>query len=185
MKSEWNVGRLLDVSSAYWRGCTIQAAVRLKIFSWIGDTACSAEQIAEAAASSTEATRMLLNALASLNLLVKEGDSYTNTSFSRSYLTIGSESYMGHIILHHHHLVDGWAQLDRAVLTGGPIEKRSYGEQVERESFLMGMFNLAMGLAPEIAGRVDFSERKNCSTLAAALEPMPYTSALPTLIFKP
>jgi len=31
--------------------------------------------------------------------------------------------------------------------TGKPIEKRSYGEEFERECFLMGMFNLAMGSA--------------------------------------
>ena len=62
-----------------------------------------------------------------------------------------SPKYIGYIILHHHHILDGWAQLHEAVKTGRPIEKRSYGEEFERECFLMGMFNLAMGIAPNVS----------------------------------
>lgn len=64
---------------------------------------------------------------------------------------------MGHIILHHHHLLDGWAQLGDAVRTGEPVTKRSYGQEIERESFLMGMFNLASQIAPQIAAQTDLS----------------------------
>ena len=42
-----------------------------------------------------------------------------------------SPKYIGYIILHHHHILDGWAQLHEAVKTGRPIEKRSYGEEFE------------------------------------------------------
>lgn len=66
---------------------------------------------------------------------------------------------MGHIILHHHHLLDGWAQLGQVVQTGQPVEKRSFGVEVERESFLMGMFNLAMAIAPTIAREIDLGDR--------------------------
>ncbi len=36
---------------------------------------------------------------------------------------------------------------------------RSYGEEIERESFLMGMFNLAMELVPGIVEKIDLSGR--------------------------
>jgi len=68
---------------------------------------------------------------------------------------------MGHIILHHHHILDGWAQLDTVVSKGKPVKKRSYGEETERQSFLMGMFNLAMGIAPEIAEQIDLRNKKH------------------------
>jgi hypothetical protein len=64
------------------------------------------------------------------------------------------------MIMHHHHLVDGWAQLDGAVRTGRPVAKRSHGEERERESFQMGMFNLAMAIAPEIAGVIKLGGRR-------------------------
>jgi hypothetical protein len=57
-------------------------------------------------------------------------------------------------------VLDGWAQLHDAVKTGHPVEKRSYGEDVERESFLMGMFNLAMGIAPRVVSQIDMKGRR-------------------------
>ena len=55
--------------------------------------------------------------------------------------------------MHHHHLVSGWARLDEAVTRGGPVRSSvSHGDdETVRESFLMGMFNLASLLAPQIA----------------------------------
>ena len=66
------------------------------------------------------------------------------------------------IILHHHHLVEGWARLDEAVSTGAPSRARVSHEsaEVERESFLLGMFNLAMLLAPQVVKQIDLSQRK-------------------------
>jgi hypothetical protein len=155
MAKDWDVGTLLDVSSGYWRGCTLQAGVRLEIFSYIDGNGLTAEEIAGRADTDRRATEFLLNALCALGLLAKEDDIYRNTAFSISFLCKNSPRYMGHIILHHHHLLDGWAQLDKAVTSGAPVEMRSYGSEIERESFLMGMFNLAMGLAPKIAGEID------------------------------
>jgi len=63
--------------------------------------------------------------------------------------------------MHHFHLVDAWANLHEAVLHGRPVEKRSHGEEVERESFQMGMFNLAMAIAPTIAASVNLEGRRH------------------------
>jgi len=160
MKNEWDVGLLLGLSSGYWKGCTIHAGVRLRVFTVIGDGRCSAEKIAEETGTEVRATALLLNALAAMELLVKKGDQYSATDFSQQFLNSDSPGYMGHIILHHHHILDGWAQLDKAVTTGKKVEKRSYGAEVERESFLMGMFNLAMGIAPKLASSFDLTGRK-------------------------
>lgn len=159
MKREWNVGELLSVSSGYWRGCTLQAGVRLGIFTVINDASLSLEEISTKAKTDRRATELLLNGLSAMGLLSKEGSRYRNTAVAGNYLSKKSPRYMGHIIQHHHHLLDGWAQLDSAVQSGKPIEKRSYGAEVERESFLMGMFNLAMGLAPEIAKQINLSSK--------------------------
>ena len=158
--TDWNVGTLLDVSSGYWRGCAIQAAVRLKIFSVLQDGGLGADLVAGEIGSDPRATGMLLDALAAMGLLAKTEGRYENTPFAGEFLVFGKPGYMGHIILHHHHILDGWAQLDRAVMTGRKVARRSYGEEVERESFLMGMFNLAMGLAPKMAAQFDLSGRK-------------------------
>lgn len=155
----WNPGMLLSVSSGYWAGCTLQAAVRLKIFTGLAGDALSSSELAGRLFCDERAMALLLDALSAMGLLTKEGEVYRNSDESRELLVIDSPRYMGHIIMHHHHLLDGWAQLDQAVKTGKAVEKRSYGTEVERESFLMGMFNLAMGIAPAIAREISLGER--------------------------
>ncbi|WP_028585894.1 methyltransferase [Desulfogranum mediterraneum] len=159
MSRNWDRAELLRTSSAYWRGCTLQAGVRLDIFTLLGRAVRSLEEIAQTAGSERRGTEYLLNGLAAMGLLEKKDDGYANTASSLRLLSRDSPDYMGQIILHHHHLLDGWAQLDQAVLTGKPVEMRSYGDARERESFLMGMFNLAMTTAPRIAEAVDLGGR--------------------------
>jgi len=161
MESQWSVGELLGVSSAYWKGCALQAAVRLDVFSCLHAGALTSDEVASLIYADNRATEMLLDSLTAMKLLEKEDFRYTNTDFAKTFLTAQSRQYMGHIILHHHHILDGWAQLDKAVTTGEPVEKRSYGEETERQSFLMGMFNLAMGIAPTFADQLDLSNRKH------------------------
>lgn len=160
MANSWSVGELLSVSSAYWKGCTLQAGVRLEIFSHLENASKRADDLAKLINTNPHATELLLNALSGIDLLKKDKDTYSNTEFSETHLVKSSPKYMGNIILHHHHLVDGWAQLDQAIASGKPVSMRSYGDDIERESFIMGMFNLAMGLAPQIAALVDLSGKK-------------------------
>lgn len=162
MEPDWNIGKLLSISSGYWKGCTLQAAVRLDIFSHLGDDIVTAGELAEKTDTDRRATAMLLDALSAMALLQKNGIGYNNTDFSRNHLVRSSPRYMGHIILHHHHILDGWAQLDTAVATGRSVDKRSYGAEIERQSFLLGMYNLSMNLAPELAKRIDLG---GCSRL--------------------
>jgi predicted O-methyltransferase YrrM len=57
--------------------------------------------------------------------------------------------------------MESWSQLDTAVTTGKPLRKRSsQGDAARRESFLMGMFNIAMKVAPQIVAAVDLSQRR-------------------------
>jgi hypothetical protein len=89
-----------------------------------------------------------------MDLLTKEKGLYANTAFSLKYLVRESPDYAGFIIMHHHHLMDSWNRMGESVLSGKPCRQRSVTtSETERESFLMGMFNLAMELAPHFAQR--------------------------------
>ena len=158
-KKEWTVGDLLTTSTGYWRGCALQAAVRLDIFTTINKGRLTLRDIVTEIGVDTRGAEYLLNALSAMGLLVKADDHYSNSIAAFDFLSQNSPRYIGHIILHHHHILDGWAQLHDAVKKGGPVDRRSYGEDIERESFLMGMFNLAMGIAPGLAAQMDLSGR--------------------------
>lgn len=158
MADEWTVAELLKTSSAYWRGSTLQAGVRLGVFSVIGGGKSTVGEIAAMLETDERATGYLLDALASMGLLTKKNDSYLNSRAAAVFLDKESPDYVGYIILHHHHLMDGWAQLDEAVTHGTPVVRRSYGEEAEREAFLMGMFNLAMATGPKVAEAINLAE---------------------------
>jgi SAM-dependent methyltransferase len=160
MPSPPNPGRLLGLSGSYWQTCALHAGVKLGLFTAIGRHARSPEQIAAMIDADARAVAMLMNALVAMEFLKREGDQYANTDESRLFLDESSETYQGHIILHHHQLMASWADLDKAVRSGRPVRTRSSFQDAEaRRHFLMGMFNLAMGLAPRVAAALNLTGR--------------------------
>jgi SAM-dependent methyltransferase len=152
----------LEVSGSYWKSCTLHAGVKLGIFTLIGDRSRTDQEIAEGLGGDLRGVTMLLNALSALGLLTKKENAYANTDASKTFLKKDSPQYLGYMLMHHHHLVESWSKLDQGVLTGKPTRSRSgFDEAVVRESFLMGMFNMAMNLAPRIVPEIDLSGRKH------------------------
>jgi hypothetical protein len=157
---EWNVGSLLEVSGGYWQTCTLHAGVKLGVFSILESGDGTVENIVGRLGSVVRGTAMLLDALAAMELVVKTGDRYVNSPFSKAFLVKESPQYIGYIVMHHHHLVEAWARLDQAVVSGRPSREKRHSNE-ERESFLMGMFNLAMGIAPRVSSLIDLKGRRH------------------------
>ncbi|MCP3924175.1 MAG: SAM-dependent methyltransferase [Desulfobacterales bacterium] len=159
---KWNPGLLLQTSGAYWKSCTIHAGVKLDLFTIIGDEKLTSIDIASKSSTDERGVNTLLNALVGLKLLEKENELYLNTPESKAFLSRDSEKNIIDMLMHHHHLVEGWGKLDKAVKEGKPVRQRtSFSDETVRESFLMGMFNIAMGTAPLIVPFVDLSGKKS------------------------
>ncbi|MBE0501850.1 MAG: methyltransferase domain-containing protein [Desulfuromonadales bacterium] len=158
----WTPPDLLKMSGSYWSACTLHAGVKLDLFTQLSKAPAKADELAGRVGLSERGLVMLLDALVALDLLTKKNDLYHTTPFSTEFLSSTSTKYMGHIISHHHHLVDGWGRLDESVRSGEPARNRLSHEptDLERESFLMGMFNLAMQMAPKIVPHIDLTGRK-------------------------
>ncbi len=158
---ELSPGQILEISGSYWRSCTLHAGVKLGIFTLLGGDARSSAEIARVIEGDRRGVEVLLNALTAMNLLDRKGDTYANTELSAVFLSAGSPQYIGHIIMHHQQLVASWAQLDQSVRSGTPVRKRASESDARwRESFLMGMFNMAMMIAPRLVQSVDLSDRR-------------------------
>ena len=157
---ELNPGALLQISGSYWETCTLHAGVKLDVFTQIGSHYLSVDTITEKLGGNERGVKMLLDALTAMDLLEKKDGKYGNTALASTFLSQHSSRYIGHIIKHHSHLVESWAKLDIAVTSGKPVRERAtLHEEERRESFLMGMFNLAMNLAPIIVPQIDLSNR--------------------------
>ena len=157
----WTPAELLNMSGSYWLSSALHAGVKLDIFTPLSAAALSAAALAERLNCSERGLTMLLDALAAMELLEKESELYRSSPFAAECLASSSAGYLGHIIRHHHHLMGSWLQLDESVRSGQPVRNRlsHEGEAVERESFLLGMFNLALQQAPAIAERIDLGGR--------------------------
>ena len=159
---EWNLGELLETSGFFWKTCVLHTAVKMDLFTVIGDKRPTAGEIAQKVDGVVNGVERLLNALVAMELLDKQNETFINTSSGRELLAKDSPRYLGHIIMHHHHLLESWSKLDQAVKSGQPQRTRSsYSKEEWRESFLMGMFNMAMGLAPQIVPVIDVSNRQH------------------------
>ncbi|GAW66438.1 SAM-dependent methyltransferase [Geoanaerobacter pelophilus] len=158
-KKNWTIAGLLELSGSYWSTCALHAGVKLDVFTQLDNGPVPSETVAARVNCDRRGLSMLLHALVALGLLEKQGEAFAATPFAASYLSRNSHEYLGHIIMHHHHLMTSWANLDQAVRTGKPVRERVSHEDVEssRESFLMGMFNLAMQLAPRVVPQIDLS----------------------------
>src|ERR1035438_1874934 len=100
-KKEWNPGDLLQLSGGYWSACALHAGVKLDLFTPLTDKGMTARDLAERLKIDARGLGMLLNALAALQLLDKQGLTYVATPFSSRYLDRTSPEYLGYIIRHH------------------------------------------------------------------------------------
>ena len=159
--NQWDPGSLLKLAGGYWQIFTLHTAVKLDVFTLMGDQSMTARQVARQLNADVRGVTLLLNALSAMKLLEKEGTRYGCAPAARQFLNSTAEGYIGHMILHHHHLTDTWSRMDEAVKSGKPLTSRiSVSKDQRREAFLMGMYNIASQQAPAIASEVDLSDRK-------------------------
>lgn len=163
-----NLPDLLQLSSYHWHTATLHAAVKLDVFTHLAASPRTSDQLSEAIGADPRGMEMVLNALVALELLTKAGDIFLCTDCSKTWLSQDSDSYMGHIIMHHYNLVTGWHRLDEAVMTGAPVRSRLSHDAVdqERKHFLMGMYNLASLIAPKLAVQINLAGRTRLLDLA-------------------
>lgn len=159
---EWSYERVLATMGNTWQAFALQAAVKLDVCSAIGQESLSAEAVARRLKGNPRGIATLLDALSAMKLLGKDSGRYRNTAASAALLGKESPRYLGHIIMHHHHLAYSWLRLDEAVRAGRPLRSdRAARTEEEQETFLMGMFDLALPVAPRVAELLDLSQRRH------------------------
>ena len=84
------------------------------------------------------ATEILLDALASIGLVEKKNNRYSNARIASQFLVSKSPSYQGDIIRHSDNLWKNWSALDNVLKTGKP-----YHALRNHEAFAYGMRNIA------------------------------------------
>lgn len=157
---DWNAGRLVSVSGAYWEAFALHAGVFLDVFTMLGDERMDAAALAQKAGADERGLEILLNALTAMGLLCKADGKFMNTEPSSTFLVSASPSYIGDVIKHHHHLAFSWSRLSEAVRKGLPVRKKKRTKD-ELRSFLLAMKTQAGRIAPRVANEIDLYNRRH------------------------
>jgi precorrin-6B methylase 2 len=146
----------------------LMVATDLKLFNLLEEPASAAE-LAPQVQADPRALGILLNALAALGLVVKEGERFRNGELTSRYLVRGKDDYRGAIVRHMHHTWWGWSELEETVKRGhadmATTERwldRVADPQAEWvRDFIWGMHAIARDLAPQVAAMLDFTGVKS------------------------
>ena len=153
---------LTRLASGHVEARIVQAAVQLGIFDALGSDSNYSRTLATELDLDPRATELILNALAALELVEKNGALFSLSPVAAKYLVRTSPHYLGGMILFDASLWNCWESLANAVRSGKPVRPTNMyqDDPRETETFITAMDSLvkARGDA-EITARVINWER--------------------------
>jgi 2-polyprenyl-3-methyl-5-hydroxy-6-metoxy-1,4-benzoquinol methylase len=114
---------LMELAWSFTRTQILNTALELDIFTQIDQGNHTAHDIASSLGADERGVRMLLNALAGLNLVEKHGDRYSLPEMSRTFLSQSSPAYMAEFLRHTDLITPAWSNLTQVVRTGKPFRQ--------------------------------------------------------------
>jgi len=140
------------LSGGFRASRVVLTANNFAVFEYL-KTPRTADTIAKKIKTDPRATEILLDAVAALGLLRKNGPRYVNTTLARTFLVKESPWYQGDMLRHSDQLWKSWSGLDEVVRTGLP--DRSGGR--DYEVFIRAMHNNALLRAKDVVGTLDLA----------------------------
>lgn len=160
MPGPWNAEGVQAMSRGFQGSCALIAAADLDLFDLLEAEPLTADEVAGRIAGEARATVVLLDALAALRLLDKQGERYVVPADVAELLTSGGRRSVLAMVRHHGNCMRRWVQLPEVVLGGGPAQFRASvrGEAADKAAFIEAMDNISAPVADEViqAAPLDF-----------------------------
>ena len=146
----------------YWETKILLTAVRLDVFSALGEREQTVPEIAQQVGADTRALELLLNALVAMKVLTKEGVRYANTGMARTHLVKTSPSYVGHLLLLHDAEWNNWGRLEEAIKTGrSPVSRHVFETNPELGANVLTVLDrIGQQSGPGLAKRLGLEKAK-------------------------
>ncbi|XP_041324381.1 probable bifunctional dTTP/UTP pyrophosphatase/methyltransferase protein isoform X2 [Pyrgilauda ruficollis] len=171
--------KILELMDGFRASKALFVASKLKIFDHLKDKGpVKAVDIANDVGASVCGTERLLDACASLGLLEKTPQGYSNTDSANTYLTSdGKYSLHGYIIHSNDHLWPLFTNLESAVKEGSRQNHRAFGKKADdlfkdyyhsqeaKQRFMAAMHSIAHLTARDVATAFDLSQFKSACDL--------------------
>ncbi len=148
--------RLHEMSSAFMPGCILGAAAELDLFSVLADASLNLDEIAGRLKSDRRATAVLLDALAALGIVDKQGERYCLPESLRPLLCSTSPRNLLPALHHRMNMFRWWGRLAWIVRSGQPAprEPSIRGAEADRAAFVAAMHTFSSPVADELIGRL-------------------------------
>lgn len=161
-----DASKIIDKANAFYNSCVLFAAIDLGIFDALS-TLKQADYttIACQCSLNPRGTRLLLDACAALDLIIKDGDTYINSPDAAVFLVSGSPGNLSQAIRYNRDVYPLWGKLKEMVKTGKPVEKPSIhlGNDKDRtRNFVLAMHGRALWIGQVI---VPFIDLEGCKQL--------------------
>lgn len=156
--ADWTVADLMDLATGYWPAAALSAAVDLGLFEAVAGGARSPDDVAARCAASAEHVADLLDALAAVGLLRREGGGYGLDPGATRFLDPASPACMLDALRMNLDLYPLWGRLAATVREGRPaIPPRAHlGDDPARtRRFVLAMHGRALGMASEMLSAID------------------------------
>jgi len=163
MSKHWTGDDVLEMARAFQIPCVLNAAAELDLFAALGDEALTADALAQRLDADLRGITILADALASIELLVKDGETYRLAPGVIDTLTEGGADSVLAMVRLSGNCARGWSELGPIAKSGKPLDPRptsSRGAQADRESFLEAMNDIS---------------RRTADSLIAAIGPPKFT----------
>jgi len=156
MAKKWTADEILGIGRAYQPACIITAAAELDLFSALEDRPMDGESLARELHCDPRATTILLDALASLDLLTKRGCNYSVPAGLAKLLCKSSPNNVIPMLRHTGTALRKWAQLAQVVKSGRPAQRIAglLDQTAETEAFIGAMNNISAPVAAQVVARL-------------------------------
>lgn len=152
MTKRWTAEEVLGVARSFQTTCVLTAGAALDVFSSLHEKPTTAHGLASRLGADPRATTILLDALAALEFLVKQGDQYTVPEGLTRLLCEQSAENVLPMVRHQANCLGRWARLPVVVRTGkrpetGPSIRGAAADQAD---FIGAMHNISEPIATEV-----------------------------------
>ena len=152
--------RVSQIMHGTWALQALRSAVELNFFAQLERGPLDSPSIAAVCDTDRRATEMLLDAVAGLGLIVKEGNTYALTDEAKVYLAPSSALYMGNYLQQNDAIDSMWRGLSDTVKTGRPAKTVNTDEQAQQffPRLAEAIFPLSFAVAQQVSEQLKVAQ---------------------------
>ena len=156
MAKQWTAQEVLDISRSFQPACVLTAAAALDVFSPLHARPMTAGVLAGELGTDTRATAILLDALAALEFLDKQGEKYSVPEDVAGLLDEQSTDNILPMIRHHANCLRRWVELPKVAQTGKCAETAPSvrGAGADQADFISAMNTISRSVAAGVIDKI-------------------------------